>query len=192
MNDKLKAARAAKRTAVIGILSGVAIFAYGLWISRSHITHIGYALKLSAFEAETLFVLVDFLALYGKLMTSKRLTAKARRFGFRVMLTGLAMSTACNVASGILHGSAGGAIYGLVVVVIIVIVEYGVSITKAKTVNTESRPTRAPQAPAAAVVNTRRCAPGCMCGKHKRSGVNPISPGRVPLAEVSVGEIVDA
>lgn len=139
MNDKIKAAKAAKRTAIAGILSGVAMFAYGLWISRSHITHIGHALELTQFEAETLFVLVDFLALYGKLLTNHRLTAKTRRYGFKLMLAGLAMSTVCNVASGLLTGRVGAAGYGAFVVVIIVAIEYGVSITKAKTVNTEPR-----------------------------------------------------
>lgn len=141
--DKVKAAKAARRTAVLGILSGVAMFAYGLWVSRTHITHIGHALRLSEFEAETLFVLVDFLALYGKVMTSKHLQAKTRRYGFKVMMFGLALSVACNVTSGILAGSLGAAVYGLFVVVIIVIVEYGVSITRAKTVNTNNDGQRA-------------------------------------------------
>lgn len=140
MNDKAKAVKAARRTAVIGILSGLAMFAYGLWVSRTHITHIGHALKLSGFEAETLFVLIDLIALYGKLLTSKRLSARTRRYGFKVMMFGLALSVICNVASGVLAGSLGAAIYGLFVVVIIVIVEYGVGITKAKTVNAERRP----------------------------------------------------
>lgn len=181
MNDKLKAAAAAKRTAIYGILSGVAIFAYGLWISREHITHIGHWLGLSAFEAATLFILVDFLALYGKLLTSKRLAAKTRRYGFRVMLTGLALSTACNVTSGILRGKPGAAVYGLFVVVIIVIVEYGVSITKAKTVNTEGR-TRTPKAPEPVLTpRGRKCEPGCTCKRHVSR--YPVSPGVGPVGE---------
>ena len=170
--DKVKAVKAARRTAVIGILSGLAMFAYGLWVSRTHITHIGHALRLTGFEAETLFVLVDFLALYGKVMTSRRLTAKARRYGFKVMLFGLSLSVGCNVASGILAGSLGAAIYGLFVVVIIVIVEYGVSITKAKTTNTASRSTGT-AAPGSTVKaahrNGRKCATGCTCKRHNRS-----------------------
>jgi len=179
--DKVKAAAAAKRTAAIGILSGVAIFAYGLWISRSHITHIGYALELSRFEAETLFVLVDFLALYGKVLMSRRLSAKTRRYGFKVMLAGLAMSTGCNVASGLLDGRFGAAFYGLFVVVIIVIVEIGVSITKAKTVSTEIR-VRAPKAPAEALT-PRQLAARKGAETKRRNAAMPVSPGMGPVGE---------
>lgn len=137
--EEQKAASAAKRTVFVGILSGVAIFAYGLWISRSHITHIGYWLGLSPLEAETLFVFIDFLALYGKLLTSRRLKAKTRRYGFRVMLAGFVLSTACNIGSGLLLGSLGVAGYGVLIVAIIIAVEYGVSITEAaKSESTES------------------------------------------------------
>lgn len=170
-NDKLKAAKAAKRTAVLGILSGVAMFAYGLWISRGHITHVGHALHLSDFEAGTLFVLVDFLALYGKLLTSKRLSAKTRRYGFRVMLGGLVLSTGCNIASGLLAGNLGAAVYGVFVVVIIIAVEYGVSITKAKTVNTATRgPKPAP------VLTTRQIAARKGAATRARNATAPVSP----------------
>lgn len=180
-NDKLKAAKAAKRSAVIGVLSGVAMFAYGLWVSRGHITHIGYWLQLSRFEAETLFVLVDFLALYGKVLTSKRLSAKTRRYGFKVMLTGLALSTLCNVGSGLLAGALGAAFYGVFLVAIIVIVEYGVSITRAKTVSTEPRQ-RTPKAPEVVrPAGSRKCEPGCTCKRHKAA--YPVSPGVGPVSE---------
>lgn len=170
MEDKLQAARAARRTARIGIASGVLMFAYGLWVSRTHITEIGHWLELSRFEAETLFVLVDFLALYGKLLTSGRLSAKTRRYGFKVMMIGLALSTACNIGSGVIANRVGAAAYGLFLVVIIVLVEYGVSITKAKA----AQAPRTPKAPPAARAPRKR------------------TPRAVPVSPATVNEINEA
>jgi len=177
MHDKAKAAAAAKRTAVVGILSGVAMFAYGLWISRGHITHIGHWLELSRFEAETLFLLVDFLALYGKVLTSKRLSAKTRRYGFKVMMFGLGLSTICNVGSGLLVERIGAAFYGVFVVMIIVIVEYGVSITKAKTTSTT------PRAPKTEVLTARQIAARKGAETRARKATAPVSPGVGPVGD---------
>ncbi len=134
MNDKVKAAAAAKRTMVFGVISGALIALYGLWISRSHITHIGYALGLNTSEAETLFVFIDFIAIYGKMLTSKRLTAKTRRIGYRFLIFGGVASLACNVASGALLGQPGAAVYGAFIVGIVAALEYAIANTKAKTV----------------------------------------------------------
>lgn len=176
MQDKDKAAAAARRTARIGILSGVLIFGYGLWVSRSHITHIGHWLDLSRFEAETLFILVDFLALYGKVLTSPRLSAKTRRYGFRVMMLGLALSTVCNVGSGLIAGKIGGAIYGVFLVAIIVVVEYGVSITKAKTKSPTVRATG--QSPTPRQLAARKAA-----ATRARKATAPVSPGVGPVGD---------
>lgn len=140
MNDKIKAAAAAKRTVITGLVSGALIALYGLWISRDHITHIGYALGLTPLEAETLFIFIDFVAIYGKMLTSKRLSAKTRRIGYKFLAFGGAASLACNVASGILRGSVGGAVYGAFIVGIVAALEYAIANTKAKAVvNTSSR-----------------------------------------------------
>ncbi|MET0904303.1 MAG: hypothetical protein ABWZ52_13775 [Acidimicrobiales bacterium] len=134
MNDKIKAAAAAKRTVITGMASGALIALYGLWISRSHITHIGYAIGLNPLEAETLFVFIDFVAIYGKMLTSKRLSAKTRRIGYKFLAFGGVASLGCNVASGILHGSIGGAAYGAFIVGIVAALEYAIANTKAKAV----------------------------------------------------------
>lgn len=176
MNDKVKAAVAAKRTMVTGVLCGVALVTYGLWISRGHITHIGYAIGLDAFEAETLFLLVDFLYLYGKMLASKRLSAKTRRIGGKFMIAGGAASLACNVASGVLSGSIGKSAYGAVLVGIIAALEYAIANTKAKTVVKQQA-----RAATAAPLTPRQLAARKGAETRRRNALAPVSPGVGPV-----------
>jgi len=175
MQDKLKAAAAAKRTMVAGIISGALIALYGLWISRSHITHIGYALGLGKLEAETLFVFIDFIAIYGKVLTSKRLAAKTRRIGYRFLMFGGAASLVCNVASGVLSGSFGAAIYGAFIVGIVAALEYAIANTKAKATATATRAPREPE-PTARQLAARKGA-----ATRARNAAMPVSPGVGPV-----------
>ena len=170
MNDKIKAAAAAKRTMVIGVVSGALIALYGLVISREHITEVGHAIGLNKLEAETLFVFVDFIALYGKMLTSKRLAAKTRRIGYRFLVFGGLASLACNVVAGFLHGKIGAAGYGAFIVGIVAALEYAIANTKAKTTSTapaEPRTRKTSAAAEAPKATTKRCEPGCTCGKHR-------------------------
>lgn len=176
MNDKLKAAAAAKRTMAAGIISGALIALYGLWISRSHITHIGYALGLGKLEAETLFVFIDFIAIYGKFLTSKRLAAKTRRIGYRFLMFGGAASLVCNVASGILDGSFGAAIYGAFIVGIVAALEYAIANTKAKA--TAKATTGAPRQPKP---TARQLAARKAAATRARNAAMPVSPGVGPV-----------
>lgn len=84
-----------RRTVAMGILSGALIAVYGLYLSREHITHVGYAMGLKPLEAETLFIFIDIVAIYGKMLTSKHLTAKTRRTGYKFLAFGGAASLVC-------------------------------------------------------------------------------------------------
>ena len=86
-ND-IKAANAARRTVAFGLVSGALFAIYCLYLSREHITYVGYFLRLKPIEAETLFLFVDFLALFGKMLTSRHLSAKTRRIGYKWMIGG--------------------------------------------------------------------------------------------------------
>jgi hypothetical protein len=145
-------------------------------LPRAYAAHIG-----GRFECETLFVIVDFVALYGKLLMSKRLTAKTRRIGKWSLVVAGSASLACNVAAGILRGSLGAAFYGTIIIVGVVgRLEYVVANTKAKATYNTNTP-RTPKAPALAKRSTRACAPGCGCGKYKAR--YPVSPGVGPVGD---------
>jgi hypothetical protein len=131
--DKAKAMAAAKRIATSGIVFGIVLGLYTLFVSRTHITHIGYAIGLPTFEAETLFLLVDFIAIFGKLLTNRKLSAKTRRIGRQGMKTGLILSLICNVASGLMTGGYGAAGYGAFIVGMLLWIEYAVANIKPKT-----------------------------------------------------------
>lgn len=173
----IKAQQAARKIVVFGLLSGIAFTIYCLFISREHITTVGYAIRLKPFEAETLFILVDFLAMFGKMLTSKKLSAKTRRIGFRWMVCAGSISLLCNIIAGLLDGwNFGEAGYGAGVVALIVFLEYTIVNTKAKT--TAKRTRRAPAAPTADLIPSvrisgtgRTCQAGCACKRHARNKV---------------------
>lgn len=169
----------ARKLVVFGILSGLLFAGYCLYLSREHITFVGYFIGLRALEAETLFIFIDFLALYGKMLTSKKLSAKTRRIGYKFMIGGGAASLICNVLAGLVHGEYGQAGYGAAIVGLIVSLEYAIANTKAKA-TTKRKPRTATAAPAAGairpvrIVGTGRakCAPGCTCRKHTANRVS--------------------
>lgn len=180
MHEKVKAAAAAKRTMIIGVISGALIALYGLVISREHITEIGYALGLTKLEAETLFVFVDFIALYGKMLTSKRLTAKTRRIGFKFLMFGGVASLGCNVIAGLLHSKPGAALYGAFIVGIVAALEYAIANTKAKTISTTARKPRKAAEP---VLTTRQIGARKGAATRARNAVAPVSPGVGPVGD---------
>lgn len=158
MNDKIRIARAVKRAKTIARLIGVGLLAYGLYISAGHITEIGFALKLASAEAHTLFVFIDVVALFGKLLTASYFVARTRRIGYRLMGMGGGLSLACNIMAGVILGAYGRAIYGAFIVGMIVLIEYATVNIKGKTINTEGRKPRA-QAPAATTSAIRTWSP---------------------------------
>lgn len=144
MNDKELAAAAAKRTARWGVISGLLIALYALFISREHITDIGTWARLTSLEAGTLFIFVDFVAIYGKLLTSKRLAAKTRRIGYKFMMAGGGVSLLCNIGAGIITRNIGESVYGAFIVGIVGALEYAIANTKAKAVRLETDREAAP------------------------------------------------
>jgi hypothetical protein len=188
MNDKLQATETARKIVNSGLTFGVILGIYTLWISRDHITHIGYAIGLGGFEAQTLFLLVDFIAVYGKVLTNRKLSAKTRRIGKQGLLTGLGLSLVCNVMSGLIKGGiipadlavggVGAAIYGVFIVAMLVWIEHAVSNTKAKASTTERRAPRAPKAPAEALT-PRQIAARKGAETKRRNAAMPVSPATV-------------
>lgn len=174
-----KAQATARRIVAFGLTSGIMFVIYCLFLSREHITYVGYAIRLKPLEAETLFLFVDFLALFGKMLTHKHLSARTRRIGYKWMIGGGAASLVCNVLAGLLQGNYGEAGYGAALVGLIVFLEYTIANTKAKAANkvrATVRPgftTSTPGAPVASTLPTvrisgtgRTCQAGCTCKRH--------------------------
>lgn len=158
-----------RRTVAAGILSGALITIYGLFLSRDHITFCGYAIRLTPLEAETLFIFVDVVAGFGKMLMSHRLVAKTRRIGRSLLIAGGSVSLICNVASGIMHHSIGAAVYGAGIVGLIAWLEYAVANIKGKAARiAKSADATARGALVVAPVARRKCEAGCTCGRHAR------------------------
>lgn len=159
-----------RRTVAMGIGSGALMLVYGLFLSREHITHVGHMLRLAEHEAATLFIFVDLLAVFGKMMMSKHLSAKTRRIGKWFLIAGGALSLTCNVVSGFASGGYGAAGYGAFIVGIIAALEYATANIRAKRAATAKPADVAAPAPSAtaAPVGRRKCAQGCTCGRHAR------------------------
>jgi hypothetical protein len=173
MNDKIRIARAVKRAKTIARLIGVGLLAYGLYLSAGHITEIGFAIRLDPIEAHTLFVFIDVVALFGKLLTAVYFVARTRRIGYKLMGLGGGLSLACNIAAGAIHGDWGRAAYGAFIVGMIVLIEYATVNIKGKTINTEGRKPRA-QAPATMPTSATRTWSPARRAAHVASKANGI------------------
>jgi len=130
------------RNAVIVVVSLIMVLAF--YVSRDHITDVAYRIGLDGYQAETLFVLVDVVALIGKVLQLKYFAASTRKVGKRLMIAAGVISLMCNVTSGWLSGGYGPAGYGVFVVVLFLVLEN--VITKIK--------------PAAAVTRAKNAANG--------------------------------
>lgn len=155
------------------------ILVYALVVSAKHIAHVGHAAKLPAFEANTLFVLIDVAAVVGKILRMWFFSAATRRTGTRLFVMAGTLSLACNVASGWLTGGYGPAAYGVLVVLMALYMEHVVTrikpaaaVTRAKNAASETKTSAAP-------ARSRKCAPGCTCKKH--AARYPVSPGVGPV-----------
>ena len=185
MNDKTRIANAVRRAKAVARIIGTSLLAYGLFLSAGHITEVGHAIGLAGHEAATLFVFVDILALYGKLLTSKLFVAKTRRIGYKLMSLGGALSLGCNVGAGLLHGNVGRAAYGAGIVAMIVLIEYATVNIKGKTVNLAERaPRKATAAVVTAQSNGKTWSPARRAA-HEARKASPVSPGRPPVAAMS-------
>jgi len=125
------------RGAVIAVVSMIMVLA--LYVSKDHITDVAHRIGLVGYQAETLFVLIDVVALIGKVLQLKYFAASTRKVGKRLMIAAGVISLTCNVASGWLSGGYGPAGYGVFVVVLFLVLESVVlkikpaaSVTRAK------------------------------------------------------------
>lgn len=130
---------------VYGFLLGAAVGSFGNIVGLAE--HIG----VSGSHAWTSPLLVDGIALMGKLLRSHRLAPAANRAGLRLMVFGGVLSLTANI----LHGhTLGDRIYGALLVVGFLIVERA-----AEHLAPAPAPVVEPKA-------GKRCEPGCTCGKH--------------------------
>jgi len=89
---------------------------YALYVSMSHITHVARWAGVPGWEAATAFLLVDMPALIGKLLQLRYFAHTTRKAGRQMTYVSGSISLACNIFSGILHGSPGAAVWGAFVV----------------------------------------------------------------------------
>lgn len=109
------------KLAVTSVVSLIMLLA--LYVSRDHITDVAYRIGLTGYQAETLFALVDIVALIGKVLQLRYFAASTRKVGRRLMIGAGIVSLTCNVASGWLSGGYGPAGYGVFVVVLFLVLE---------------------------------------------------------------------
>jgi len=129
------------RALVTVVASGILV--YALYVSREHIAHVGHTVGLRPSEAETLFILVDIPIIVGKLMALAYFAPTTRRAGRKLMVAGIAVSLACNVASGWIGGGLGPAAYGVFVVGMALAMEW--AITKIKPAGAITRARKGPK-----------------------------------------------
>lgn len=164
------------RTSIVAAAFGVLV--YALTVSAAHIIHVAQTIGVPGWQANTAWVLVDLPALVGKLLGIKLprfgyvFVASTRRFGVKLTIFSGLVSLACNVASGLIHGSFGAAGWGAFVVMMFLVME--ITITKikfatraSKAKDTDTSQDDAPAAPAS--ITRRKCQPGCTCGRHRKA-----------------------
>jgi uncharacterized membrane protein len=142
MNNSLVETANRIRGYVTAAVAGVMV--YALYVSMAHITHVATFIGIPGWQARTAFLLVDLPALIGKVLQMKYFAQSTRKTGRKLTYFSGAISLACNVLSGVLHGSAGAAGWGAFVVVMFLVLES--VITKIK--------------PAAAVTRAKNAAEG--------------------------------
>lgn len=124
--------------ALVTAIAGL-ILTYALFVSATHIAHVGHFVGLKALEANTLFVLIDVPIVVGKLMVQRYFAPTTRRTGRRLMVAGLAASLACNVSSGLIGAGYGAATYGVLVVAMALAMENAIGKIKPASAVTKAR-----------------------------------------------------
>lgn len=161
-------------------------------ISFSHIVQVSTMLGLG-WEAWTVPFFVDGIAIVGKVSMLPRFAQGFRRSGFRLLMLGGTLSLAANVAAGSNWGERG---FGVLVVAGFMLLESHA--TKADRTAIADPVTRK-LAPEVAAERARKARAtreanrlASMTPAQKRAetrarkATNPVSPGRVPLDELSV------
>lgn len=160
------------KTAVTVILTAILVFV--LFVSRDHITQTAYTIGLRGYQANTLFVLIDIVALIGKVLMLKYFARSTRKLGMWMLCVSGSLSLACNVFAG--H-NLGERIYGAFIVILFVALEQVVTKIKpaasVKAAATKAANAATAQAaPQASIPNVRiagtgrKCQAGCSCKRH--------------------------
>lgn len=160
------------------------IMVLALYVSRDHITDVAHRIGLTGYQAETLFLLVDVVAVIGKVLQLKYFAASTRKVGKRLMFGAGVISLTCNVASGWLSGGYGPAGYGVFVVVLFLVLENvltkikpAAAVTRVKNANSEKPKTK---------LTPRQIAARKAAATRARNAAAPVSPA-VGMTAVKVG-----
>lgn len=164
--------KAADRVRALVTAIASAILLYALFVSATHIAHVGHFVGLRNFEANTLFILVDVPIVVGKLMVLRYFAPTTRRSGRRLMVAGLVVSLACNVCSGLIGGGYGAAGYGAFVVMMAFAMENAIGKIKPAGAVTRAKAPADPETPAPRRTPRKRTSP-----------VTPVSPGMGPVGD---------
>lgn len=155
MNDFVTTANRIRKY-VTAAVTGLMV--YALWVSMTHITYVATWAGIPGAEAKTAFILVDLVALIGKVFQLKYFAASTRKHGRQMTYVSGSISLACNVFAGILHGSVGAAVWGAFVVGMFLYLESKIAkikpaaaVTRAKNAESETEISKAPAKVPAAV-----------------------------------------
>lgn len=185
MNANVRIAIAIRMIASAIVFS---VLLFVIYVSRDHITEVGYKyLNLTEdYQAQTLFVLIDILAMVGKALNSKYFDRATQIAGAILMYIAGAISLLCNILAG---DTLGQQIYGVGIVAVFVGLEAVIvrikfaawvkaAITRARRsaaavvadVALIAQPAAQPASvPASAGIRpSRKHAVGCTCGVHNR------------------------
>ena len=180
------------KTAVIVVTA--LIMAYALFVSRDHITYVAHLIRLTGYQAETLFVFIDLPALIGKVLQLKYFAGSTHRIGRKLMVATGSLSLACNVVAGFFGGGYGPAGYGAFIVVMFVVLESVIVKIKPAAAVTRTRNATAVKTPTQS--NPKRSAAGRKAAETRRrnaaAAVAPVSPGApaVPAPSVAYMETI--
>jgi hypothetical protein len=180
------------KTAVI--LVTALIMGYALFVSRDHITYVAHLIRLTGYQAETLFVFIDLPAMIGKVLQLKYFAVSTHKVGRKLMIATGSLSLVCNIVAGFFGGGYGPAGYGAFIVVMFVVLESvivkirpAIAVTRKK--NAEAIKTPKPVAKSGP---SRKCPKGCTCGKHRTAAnVAPTSPAGPSVPSPSAAMLED-
>lgn len=169
------------KTCVIVVVSLVMF--YALFVSREHITEVAQWLGVEGWQAQTAFILVDLPALVGKVLQTKYFAHSTRKVGTRLTYFSGALSLACNIGAGIIHGSYGAAGWGAFVVIMFLVLESVVVKIKPAAAVTRAKNAAAGTAkPASTTEPTpRQLAARKAAATRARNAAAPVSPGVGPV-----------
>lgn len=171
------------------------ILAYAMYISSTHIIEAAFKVGLSGFAAYTSPILIDAVAVVGKLGRLGRFTDETRRSSLWLFAFGGGMSLTANVYAG---ANLGQRIHGVLVVVVALWIESHITKLKLKAVATESlvaneTATVEPVAPAKTEVTESVSMAELESAAKKAAPVSPAPAGgrkRIPTSVLADGTVV--